>query len=120
MTKEITCVICPIGCTVTVDGEGEHIESVQGNQCKRGYRYAVDEFIHPVRILTTSVRARGADRPVLPVRSAKPLPREKLSECMRILGGVSVDAPVEMHQVIVENIAGLGTDMIASAEIERV
>ena len=40
MKKEIICTVCPMGCRITVEGEGENIVSVTGYTCKRGEVYA--------------------------------------------------------------------------------
>ena len=46
MKKEIICTVCPMGCHILVEGEGENIISVTGNTCKRGEVYASAEFCH--------------------------------------------------------------------------
>ena len=44
MTKrEMTCIICPMGCPITVEMRGEEIASIKGNTCKRGAAYAEAE-----------------------------------------------------------------------------
>ena len=43
MKKEIICTVCPMGCHITVEGEGEQILSVTGYTCKRGLEYARSE-----------------------------------------------------------------------------
>jgi CxxC motif-containing protein len=118
MKKEIICTVCPRGCHVTVEGEGEKILSVEGYSCKRGLEYASAEFAHPVRILTTTVKLAGNSSDLLPVRSNQPLPKEKLFECMDIIRQVSVKAPVARYAVIVPNICGTGVDIVATKEIQ--
>ncbi len=117
MKKEIICTVCPVGCRVTVEGEGAEIVSISGNTCKRGETYAKDEFIAPKRILTCSVRLEGASRAMLPVRSSQPLPKEKIMECMEVIRQVTVAAPITEGQVIISNILGTGIDMVSSMSI---
>ena len=118
MKKEIICTVCPRGCHVTVEGEGEKILSVEGQSCKRGLEYASAEFAHPVRILTTTVKLAGNNSDLLPVRSSQPLPKEKLFDCMDVIRKVSVAAPVARYAVIVPNICGTGVDIVATKEIQ--
>lgn len=120
MTKEIICTVCPTGCRITVEGEGADISSINGYTCKRGIQYATDEFILPKRILTCSVALEGAGRAVLPVRSAAPLPRESVFDCMKVIKETCVAAPVKVGDVIVKDILGLGVDIVSSMSIERV
>ena len=37
--KEIICIVCPNGCTLNVEKNGEEI-TVTGNKCKRGEEFA--------------------------------------------------------------------------------
>ena len=120
MTKEIICTVCPRGCHITVTGEGERIDSVTGNSCPRGDVYARSEFVCPVRLLCTSVKLEGSERrAMLPIRSTKPIPKSMMFDCMAEVKKVSIRPPVSMHQVIIENIAGSGIDMVASMPIEK-
>ena len=82
--KSIICVICPQGCEITVNGDSStgKIENIEGNNCKRGITYAESEFLHPVRILTSSVRTSGAAAPLLAVRTAKPIQKELIMSSM--------------------------------------
>ena len=117
MKKEIICTVCPRGCTVTVDGDGKQVQTVEGYGCKRGMEYASAEYTHPVRILTTTVRLADRAGDLLPVRSAKPLPKEQVFACMDVIRKVIVEGPVSMHQVIVPNICGTGVDIVATKAV---
>jgi CxxC motif-containing protein len=118
MKKEIICVICPRGCKMTVEGEEERIENIKGYGCNRGIEYAKTEFACPCRILTTSVPLKGGNRKMLPIRSSAPIPRHLLTDCMKQIKLHSVEKPVLLHQVIIENIMGTGTDMIACMTVK--
>ena len=117
--KVITCITCPIGCNITVRGEGKEISCMEGYQCKRGEEYARNEFIHPVRILTTTVRVEGADCPLVPVRSDKPIPRELLMQCMEKIKTVVVEAPVFRRDVIIPNVLGSDANIIATGSVKK-
>lgn len=118
MKKEIICTVCPRGCHIQVEGEGEKILSVEGYACKRGLEYASNEFTHPVRILTTTVKIDGMKGELLPVRSEKPLPKEKLFDCMEVIRKTEVRLPVARYAVIVENICGTGVNIVATKEVK--
>ena len=117
MKKEIICTVCPRGCHIQVEGEGEKILSVEGQGCKRGLEYASAEFAHPVRILTTLVKLDGQND-LLPVRSNKPVPKEKLFDCMEVIRAATVKAPVNRYDVVVADICGTGVDIVATKAIE--
>lgn len=117
MKKEITCTVCPIGCNIIVEGEGENITSINGYQCNRGLEYGKNEFAHPVRILTTTVKVENSSTPLLSVRSNKPIPKELIMDCMEIIKEVKITPPVNSKKVIISNICNSGADIIATASI---
>lgn len=117
MKKEIICTVCPRGCHIMVEGDGEKISSMEGYTCQRGKGYASTEFAHPVRILTTTVKVARAGGTLLPVRSSAPVPKEKLFDCMAVIRGTQVERPVKQYDVVVSNICGTGVDIVASGEI---
>jgi len=120
MEKEIICTVCPMGCHIRVSGEDGRADRVEGFGCKRGENYARNEFVHPVRILTSTVALCGAAEPLLPVRSSVPVPKESIPACMQELRKICVSAPVKCHQVIAADILGTGADIIASDSAEAV
>ena len=67
MKKELTCIICPQGCNIKVEIEGNNIINVEGNGCKRGYEYAISEVKNPVRTLTTTIKLQNGK--VIPVKT---------------------------------------------------
>lgn len=117
MKKEVICTVCPRGCRITVEGEGETISSVEGYSCKRGLEYASAEFAHPVRILTTTVKLAGEEHDLLPVRSSAPVPKEKLFDCMAVIRTAEAARPVRRYDVIVPNICGTGVNIVATKTV---
>ena len=118
--QKIICTVCPMGCTIHVSGEGDTIHSVQGYTCPRGEKYARDEFICPMRTLTTTVRVKNGAEPVLAARSAAPIPKAKLFECMEVIRSAVFQAPIAAHQGLIPDLAGTGVDLIASTRAEEV
>lgn len=114
--QDIICTVCPMGCRITVTGEGDNIQSVKGFTCQRGEKYARSEFICPVRTLTTTVRVLGGTEETLAVRTSAPVPKAKLFECMEIIRNAAFPAPIKAHQVLIRNLADTGADLIASTE----
>lgn len=114
MKKSLTCVSCPLGCPIEVEIENGEVISVTGNTCKRGDAYARSEVTNPVRSLTTSVKVEGRIHPVVPVKSAGPIPKDKMFDCMKEINAVTIKAPVKIGDVVIENICGLGVDIIAT------
>ncbi len=117
MKKEIICTVCPRGCRIQVEGQGDQVLSVADYGCKRGFEYASAEYAHPVRILTTTVKMAGVQGDLLPVRSNKPVPKEKLFDCMEVIRSVQAKLPVKCYDVIVADICGTGVDIVATKTV---
>ena len=117
MKKEIICTVCPRGCHIMVEGGKEAVASAAGYGCKRGLEYATAEFTHPVRILTTTVKMAGVENDLLPVRSSRPIPKEKLFECMEVIRTVEATLPVACYDVLVSDICGTGVDIVATKAV---
>lgn len=119
-TKNLTCINCPLGCALTVEMNGETILHVTGNTCKRGEVYARREVTAPVRMVTSTVRVIGGNLPVLSVKTREAIPRERIFACVRELKKISLQAPVHIGDVVLEDAAGTGIDIVATRNVEVV
>ena len=70
----LNCILCPNGCRLRYEADG----SISGNRCKRGAEYALQERTTPMRTLTLTLRTESGA--LVPVRTDRPIPREKLME----------------------------------------
>ena len=119
MRKHITCTVCPLSCDVVLElGKDGEILSLTGNKCKRGEVYASKDHTAPERTLTSIVRVKGGVLPVLPVRTSRPIPKDKLKEGMLEVAKVNTQAPITMGDVIVEDFLHLGVDLVATRDLE--
>ena len=116
-TRELICIGCPLGCPLTVEMKGTEVVSVTGNTCPNGDRYARKEVTDPRRTVTSTVRVLGGSLPVVSVKTAPDIPKNKIFDCMQELATIRVKAPVQEGDVIVSNIADTGVSVIATKEI---
>ena len=117
--QEMTCIVCPMGCRLTVltDGSGQVI-SVTGNTCPRGETYARLEATAPERTVTSTVRLEGGIYRRLPVITSGTVPKERMRDVMREIDRTAVRAPVRIGDVLVRNVCGLGVDVVASRSMD--
>lgn len=113
-TTKLICITCPVGCELEVTHEGKTVLEVEGHQCKLGIDYAKQEIADPRRMIITTVQVRGGFHPLVPVRSTEPVPKANIFPILRRLREVELEAPVDMHQVVLENAAGTGIDVVTS------
>ena len=116
-TIELTCIGCPMGCPLTVHMENGAVASVTGNTCPRGDAYARKEVTAPTRIVTTTVRVRGGTLAMVSCKTRTDIPKGKIFDVIRALKDVEVNAPVTIGQVLAENVAGTGVDIIATKNV---
>ena len=116
-TRNLTCIGCPLGCAITVTMDGGNVVSITGNTCKRGSDYAAKEVTHPTRIVTSTVCVRGGSIPMVSVKTAQDIPKEKIFEIMKYINALTVTAPVHIGDVLLKDIAGTGVDLIATKEV---
>jgi CxxC motif-containing protein len=115
--REFICVTCPVGCTIEAIVEGGELMGTKGQACARGQAFVREELSDPRRTLTTTVRVRGGEWPLVPVRSAAPLPKGLVLQVAARLRQVEVAAPVAERQVILPDALGTGIDIVASREV---
>ena len=112
MKRNLTCIVCPMGCNIEVELENGEVLSVTGNTCKRGEEYAKNECISPVRTITSTVRCE--DGGVVPVKTDRPIPKDKMFECIRIIKNRIFPLPICAGDVIISDI--FGSNIIATAD----
>ena len=117
--KEFVCIRCPLGCNISVETDGGAIKNIAGNTCPRGADYVTRELTDPRRIVTSLVRVQGGGLPVVSVKTAADVPKDKIADCIRALKAVELPAPVRMGDVVLEDVCGTGVDIVATASVEK-
>ena len=92
---------------------------MSGHECSRGEKYALQELSDPRRILTGTIRVRGGFLPRLPVKTTGPIPKNMIMEASRMLAEISAAAPLQCGDVIAENFAGSGADLVATRTLDE-
>lgn len=113
--KELTCIICPKGCSLKIDDK----LNVTGAGCPRGVRYAKKELTHPERTVTSTVEIKDAFITRLPVKTDKPVLKEKMMDVMAEIKKTCVTAPVKKGDVIIKDVCSLGVDVVAARTLEN-
>jgi CxxC motif-containing protein len=116
--EKIRCIGCPLGClvTLTVDDKGE-VVGIAGYQCKDGQKYVLDEYRNPMRVLTATVLTQGSSRPLLAVRTTRPILKTRLAEGMTVLAKARAKPPIKIGDVVIPNLLGTGADVVATTDL---
>jgi len=117
--KKFICVRCPMGCEIQTTIDGYEIVNIQGNVCKLGKEYVKDEITDPKRIITTTVKVKNGKSQLVPVWTDKPVHKDKIFDLMKILREIELDAPVNIDDLIIDNVLNTETKILASGKVER-
>lgn len=104
MERKLTCIVCPLGCQLTATLNGREVVKVEGNTCPRGAEYARNECTNPQRTVTSTVRCENGG--LVSVKTDRPIPKEKMTECMALINKAVAKLPISIGDVIVENVFG--------------
>lgn len=114
--KQLVCIGCPRGCRLTVEeNSGEFI--VTGNTCPRGKAFAISEMTEPKRTICSTVKTVFPGCPVLPVRVSDDIPKDRIFDVMREINAVVLTVRIGRGDVIIENVLGLGVDVISTSDL---
>lgn len=118
-TRELTCIGCPLGCTLTITltTDNGEVLSVAGNTCPKGDIYAHKEITNPTRIVTSTVRVSGGTVPMVNVKTESDIPKDKIFACVDALRDVEVSAPIRAGDIIIKNVADTGVNIIAARNV---
>lgn len=117
MTREMTCVTCPIGCRLTAERAESGEIRVGGNKCDRGRVYAEAELTSPKRVLTLCLRAGAGGTAMLPCKTAAPFPKELIPELIAELRKLRVALPAALGDVVLADALGTGIDVVATRSL---
>lgn len=117
--RELTCIGCPLGCSLKVTMEQNEVKEVTGNTCPRGAAYAKKEVTNPTRIVTSTIRVSGGVSMMVSCKTAADIPKNKIFDVTAALKTVTATAPVHIGDVLLSNVCGTGVDVIATKAIEK-
>ena len=104
--REMTCISCPMGCHLTVSRDDAEV-------------YGKQEFTCPMRTVTSSVRVDGGVRPVCSVKTQNTVPKAKIPEVLDAIAVCHAKAPLAIGDVVLENIADTGVNLVATSNCAK-
>lgn len=114
MNREVTCVVCPRGCRLTVS----HTETewtVSGNGCKNGISYGIQECREPMRTVTSVLRVSNRYDTMVSVKTSAPIRKQDMQDLMALLKSREVSAPIQIGAILIPGV--FGVDIVATKTI---
>jgi CxxC motif-containing protein len=119
MKGQFTCIVCPTSCEVNAEWNETGLQNTDHAQCKLAWDFVRGEIFDPRRIVTTTVRVEDGDLPLASVKTDPPVPKKLVFEVMRLLAHVAVKAPVNIGDIVVADVLGTGSNIVATKKIAR-
>lgn len=117
--RDLTCIGCPLGCSIKVTMDNGEVTGVAGNTCPRGDAYARKEVTNPTRIVTSTVRVRGGKAIMVSCKTKEDIPKGKIFDVTKALADVEIQAPVHIGDVLISDVAGTGVEIVATKNIDQ-
>lgn len=115
---ELVCIVCPNGCRLSVNKDVDGNLTVSGNKCKRGEAFAKEEITAPKRSVTTTVATSVEGFPVVPVRTAGEIPKDKMKELVKEAGKILLTRPYMRGEAVMKDLFGTGVDLIVTSDMK--
>lgn len=117
--RMLICIGCPLGCQLEVTLENGKFQSVTGNTCKNGAKYAEKEVTDPRRIVTTTVAVEASTEGIrmVPCKTAQDVPKGKIFDVMRDAAAIRARAPIHIGDVLKANAGNTGIPLVATKNV---
>ena len=117
MSEKMTCIMCPVGCELTVEQTPDGV-CVSGNRCVKGIEFATEELLDPKRNLATSLPINGTVFKTVSVRLNQRVSRKMLDAILAEIRHLHLSPPVKCGDVLITDILGTGADVIATRTVK--
>ena len=105
------CILCPKGCLLKCEFNNNW--SISGHKCARGKEYGLQEMVKPMRLITTTVKVKGYNRSLLPVKTDGFVAKYKIPEVIKCCRRITLNKPIDLGDVVIVNVAATGVNVIA-------
>ena len=112
--KILTCIECPMGCSIKIAINGTKVVSIDGNNCLRGKTYVENEVFCPKRVVTSTVKTTF--NKMVAVKTDAPVEKAKIFQVMDKINAICIDKKVKIGDIILKDIVA-GVNLVATSQI---
>lgn len=106
------CPICRLACQISVNGN-----EIKGNRCFRGEKYVRKLMSEEPQYVSGKVKLISVMQAHLPVISDRKVPLLYHAQILKALSDIEVNAPVNFHEIIYEDVCGSGANILSQKRI---
>ncbi len=113
------CIACPIGCHLDVEIKDNKVSNIEGNRCKRGIDYAINEFIDPKRMLTVTCNVNSTIVNRVPVKTSEAISKKHINGLIEELYKLHLTTPLHVGDKIIKNYNNTGVDVLITRSLKN-
>jgi len=122
--QNLTCIICPIGCFLTIEEKSDSDLNITGNKCQRGAVYAKEEIRDPKRVVTATCEILEISETEvniprrIPVRTILPCPKDRINDLLADIYRLKIKLPIKAGDSVLTNWQETGINVVATRTIK--
>ena len=109
---EITCIMCPVGCTLNVKKDASGKIVVSGNGCPRGAVYGEKEATTPERMITTVKKFKSG---TISLKLDKPIDKTLIERCLREIATSPEPKSAKPGDIIIKNVCKTNCNVVVTS-----
>lgn len=107
---EITCIMCPVGCTLNVEKNNNEVK-VTGNNCPRGEEYGKKEVTTPERMVTTVKKYKNG---TISLKLSCPIKKELVDKCLKEINNQTEPKNIKVGDIFIKNVCKTKCDVVVT------
>jgi CxxC motif-containing protein len=116
--KKYICIACPIGCHLDIEAKDGKVINIEGNKCKRGIDYAINEYTDPKRMLTVTCRVNSKLVHRVPVKTTEAISKKYIKGLIEELYKLNLTTPLKVGEKVIENYKNTNVDIVITRNLE--
>lgn len=114
--KNMTCIVCPKGCSLEIEERGEDY-SVEGALCPQGEKYAIQEMTNPLRTLQTTIKTTLPGCRRAAVRTSAEVPLKEIFLFMEAINQIVLSEKKQCGEIVARGLRGTDIDLILTERL---
>lgn len=111
MKTNLTCIRCPIGCSLTVSKDRSGKIKVEGNRCPRGEEYGKQELTDPRRIVTTIKQTKNG---TISLKTDIAVKKQKYFDVLNEIEKTPVTKNYKIGDIFITNVCKTHTNIVVT------
>ena len=108
---ETTCIMCPVGCSLSVKKDKNGKISVSGNNCPRGVIYGEKELVSPERMVTTVKKYKNG---TISLKLDKPISKNLIQKCLKEIANCKEPSNIKIGDELLHGVCSTNCNVIVT------